>query len=220
MKPKLRTTKYPAWRAATSIAFWIAFWLIGAPLVANAADQAGASTAVLLAEVRHSFTINGKPIPPEIFRDFGDGDLADSVGSIWTTVDLDAAIGSNLYGDDIKVDHHSATQKKTGGNEETGYVYIGATDNGLLVAVASYNGGGSGDFITLHIMDLAATRAFDDDGRVYTRITLTNLRSIALGDRWDGDVTITGNTIRVVTRRNGPADDSARPPMIIEAKRP
>ena len=204
--------------AATFVALWL--WLVGSTLVASAADQAAASTAALLAEVRHAFTLHGKPIPPEIFRDFGDGDLADSVGSIWMTVDLDAAVGSNLYYDDITVDHRSAMQKKTGSNEETGYVYIGATDNGLLVAVASFSGGGSGSFITLHIMDLAAAKAFDNDGKVYTRIALTNLRSIALGDRWDGDVTITGNTIRVVTTRNGPADDSARPPMTIEAKRP
>jgi hypothetical protein len=34
------------------------------------------STASLIAEVRRTFTIDGKPIPPEIFRDFGDGDLA------------------------------------------------------------------------------------------------------------------------------------------------
>jgi hypothetical protein len=31
-------------------------------------------------------------IPPEIFRDFGDGDSADSA-SIWVTVDVKAAIG-------------------------------------------------------------------------------------------------------------------------------
>jgi hypothetical protein len=200
-----------------------ALWLIGAPIVANAAEQAVASTAALLAEVRHAFTLHGKPIPPEIFRDFGDGDLADS-GSIWVTVDLEAAVGSNLYYDDIKVDRRSAMQKKTGSDEETGYLYIGATDNGLLVAVASYSGGGSGDFITLHIMELAAAPAFDNDGKVYTRINLTNIRSIALGDRWDGEVSIAKNAIHVVTTRNGPADDSARAPkkapMTIEAKRP
>jgi hypothetical protein len=202
-----------------SLAAFVALWLFAAPIVAHAADQSAATTAALLAEVRHSFTLHGKPIPPEIFRDFGDGDLADS-GPIWVTVDLDAAVGSNLYYDDIKVDGRSAMQKKTGSDEETGYVYIGATDNDLLVAVASFSGGGSGDFITLHIMDLAAARAFDNDGKVYTRIALTNLRSMALGDRWDGDVTIAKNTIRVVTTRNGPADASARPPMAIEAKRP
>ena len=45
------------------------------PLAATADDEA--STAALIAELRHSFTLNGKPIPPEIFRDFGDGDFAE-----------------------------------------------------------------------------------------------------------------------------------------------
>jgi hypothetical protein len=36
------------------------------------------ATASLIAEARRTLTINGKPIPPEIFRDFGDGDMADS----------------------------------------------------------------------------------------------------------------------------------------------
>jgi hypothetical protein len=36
------------------------------------------STASLIAEVRRAFTMEGKPIPPEIFRDFEDGNLADS----------------------------------------------------------------------------------------------------------------------------------------------
>ena len=35
------------------------------------------SAAALVAEVRRSFTLQGKTIPPEIFRDFGDGDLAE-----------------------------------------------------------------------------------------------------------------------------------------------
>jgi hypothetical protein len=188
--------------------------------LANAAERTDAATAALLAEVRHSFTLHGKPIPPEIFRDFGDGDLADS-GGIWVTVDLDAAVGSNLYYDDIKADGRSAMQKKTGTDEETGYDYVGSTDNGLLVAVANYSGGGSGDFITLHIMDLAAARGFDNDGKVYTRINLTNLRSMALGDRWAGDVSIAKNTIHVVTTRSGPANDAPKKaPMTIEAKRP
>ena len=205
-------------RLTKPVAALVVLW-IGGTLAVTAAEPTDATIAALLAEVRHSFTLRGKPIPPEIFRDFGDGDLADS-GSIWVTVDLDAAVGSNLYYDDIKVDRRSSMQKKTGSNEETGYVYIGSTDNGLLVALASYSGGGSGDFITLHIMDLAAARAFDNDGKIYTRINLTNIRSIALGDRWSGDVSIAKNAIHVVTTRNGPADDSARAPMTIEAKRP
>jgi hypothetical protein len=182
------------------------------------------STAALLSEARRALTINGKPIPPEIFRDFGDGDMADS-GPIWVTVDINAATGSNLYFDDIKQDGKWVSQKKTdtkaGTQEETGYSYYGATANGLLVAVASYSGGGSGNFITLHILDLAAARAFDSDGKVYDRINLSNVRSIALGDRWNGEIKIDKNIIRVTTTRKGPADDSGkRQTMTIEAKRP
>jgi hypothetical protein len=105
--------------------------------------------------------------------------------------------------------------------EETGYSYYGTTENGLLVVLASYSGGGSGNFITLHILDIAAARAFDLEGKIYERVNLTNLRSIALGDRWNGEIRIEHNAIRVVTARKGPADDSGkRETMTIEARRP
>ena len=206
-----------------------ALWLMacsGAPLIAHAAagkaSQADLAAATLVAEVRRSFTVRGKPIPPEIFRDLGDGDLADS-GSILVTVDVAVATGSNLYADDIKeqrgwVIQSKASQNANGG-EETAYKFIGSTDNGLLVAIASYNGGGSGDFYTLHILDLAAARAFDSEGKLYQRINLTSVRGVALGDRWDGDVSISKNSIRVVTTRDGPAGGT-RAPMSIRATRP
>ena len=190
-----------------------------APAIAQAAD----ADAALLSEVRRTFTLHGKPIPPEVFRDFGDGDIADS-GSIWVTVDVEAAIGSNLYADDIKKEGHWLSQKKANasinGSEETGYEFIGATDSGLLVALASYNGGGSGTFYTLHILDFGVARAFDLDGKLYRRINLTVLRSVALGDRWDGEVSIAHNSVRVVPTRRGPADAGARTTKTIAVERP
>ena len=190
--------------------------LAGARLPACAAEAGEA--AGLIAEVRKSFTLRGKPIPPEIFRDFGDGNLADST-SIWTSVDLDSAVGSNQYFDAVRQNGAWVTQGRAAGNgreaEETAYRYIGATKNGLLAVVATYSGGGTGVFTTLHILDLAPTRAFDDEGKIYTRITLTNLRSVALGDRWDGDVTISGDDIHIKTR-NG----AGNAPKIVQAKRP
>jgi hypothetical protein len=105
--------------------------------------------------------------------------------------------------------------------EETGYAYYGATENGLLIVLASYSGGGSGDFISLHILDIASSRGFDLEGKVYERINLTNIGSIALGDRWDGEIAIEKNTVRVTTTRSGPADDSGkRRTTTIEARRP
>lgn len=195
------------------------------PLImpATAQDASPDSVSALVAEVRRSFTIHGTPIPPEIFRDFGDGDMADS-GSIWVTVDAAAAIGSNLYYDSIKKDDAYVTQTKFGQNggvvEKTAYTFWGATENGLVVVIASYNGGGSGTFYTLHIVDVAAARGIDLEGKVYQRINVTNVRSVILGDRWEGELKIAKNAIRVVTTRNGPADDSARAPVTITATRP
>jgi hypothetical protein len=51
-------------------------------------------------------------------------------------------------------------------------------------------------------------------------LDLTNVRSAILGDRWEGELKIAGNAITIVTTRNGPADDSARPPATIIAQRP
>lgn len=212
-----------------SAAIFGAFWFIfcGTPLVPGSAAEktsgAAASASAFVAEVRRSFTLHGKPIPPGIFRDFGDGDLADS-GGIWVTVDIVAATGSNLYFEPIREAGTWKFQKKVRPQpeppEESGYEFIGATKNGLLAVLASYNGGGSGIFYTLHILDVAAAWGFDSDGKRYQRIDLTNIRSIILGDRWEGDVKISGNAVRVTTTRNGPADKSARAPFTIVAERP
>ncbi len=190
------------------------------------AAQAGDATQSMLDEVRHSFTLSGKPIPPEIFRDFGDGDLADSQ-AIRVSVDVKAAIGSNLYFDDIKPDGRGwlAQRPARGGTalgiEEYAYHYVGATANGLLAVIASASTGGSGDFFTLHILDLAAAKAFTSDGAVYDRIDVTALRDIPLGDRWDGSARIEGNTIIVTTTRAGPTDDSGKAKVIrVKAERP
>jgi predicted RNA-binding protein with TRAM domain len=176
--------------------------------------------------MRQHFTLGGKPVPPEIFRDMGDGDMADSQ-SIRVSVDVKAAIGSNLYYDEVKPDGVGwLAQRPPGGRtplgiEEYAYRYIGATANGLLVVITATSTGGSGDFFTLHILDLAAAKAFTSDGEVYDRINVTSLREVPLGDRWDGTARIDGNTIIVTTTRSGPADNSGTTrEMKVEAKRP
>jgi hypothetical protein len=194
-------------------------------LLAIAGAQKGraesVSPAALVAEMRRSFTLHGKTVPPEIFRDFGDGDIADS-GTIWVTVDVDAAIGSNLYYDPIRENGAWKSQRKESKDsaETTDYAFQGTTTNGLIVVLASYSGGGTGVFYTLHILDVVAGAGFDLDGKRYPRINLTNIRSVVLGDRWQGEVKISGNTIRVMTTHNRAGDDGARAPYTIKAERP
>jgi hypothetical protein len=186
----------------------------------EAASTAFAATA--LDEVRSAFTVEGKPIPPEIFDDLGDGDLSDS-NSILVTVDVRAATGSNRYADPITkygrwVKQTKANDKTLNGYEETAYQFIGRTRNDLLVVVASYSGGGTGTFNTLHILDAALAPAFDENGKIYQRLNLTVLRSVALGDRWDGTVTITGNMVHVLTKATTGGSGGAL--NSIEARRP
>jgi len=180
-----------------------------------------AFAATTLDEVRSGFTVEGKPIPPEIFDDLGDSDLSDS-NPILVTVDVRAAIGSNRYADPITKDGRwvkqtKANDKTVNGYEETAYEFIGRTRNDLLVVVTSYSGGGTGAFNTLHILDAALVPAFDDNGRIYQRLNLTVLRSVALGDRWDGTVTISGNMVHVLTKTT---TVSGGAPSSVEARRP
>jgi hypothetical protein len=196
-------------------------------LVAFAASAWSAPLDASLKELRQTFTLHGKPVPPEIFADFGDSDLADS-GAIRVTIDLHAAMGSNLYGDEIVASPRVWTsQKKTVADgaqtliEETSYSFNGVTHNGLLVVTAAFSGGGSGDFFTLHILDAAASRAFDSEGKPYDRLNLTIIRSIPLGDRWNGSIKVAGDTIAITTHPHEQSGGGNPPAArFVEAVRP
>jgi hypothetical protein len=117
--------------------------LLLAGCVALVAPFAGAKTLSPIDELRTSFTVAGEPVPPEIFRDMGDGDLADS-GSIIVTIDVKAATGSNHYADPVKRNGAWVSQARQDPNdrrlaEEEAYRFIGVTANKLLVVVTSYS---------------------------------------------------------------------------------
>jgi hypothetical protein len=181
-----------------------------------------AFAAVPLDEVRKSFTIGDKPIPPEIFADFGDAMMSDN-RPIVVTIDANSAIESNRYADLIKTNGLWVEQVKPGsgsfnGPETMSYEYRGATANGLLVFLAAYSGGGSGTFYYLHILDAASVRAFDEDGSTYSRLNLTLVRTYILGDRWQGDVQISGNSVRIVTKTSLGGHGASS--VTIKARRP
>ena len=95
------------------------------------------------------------------------------------------------------------------------------TANKLLVVLTSYSGGGSGVFYSLRVLTVEPGRGFDSDGNRYDRLNVTTIRSVALGDRWNGDVRIDGNSI-LVTTTGGIPDGQARKPSTktIKAERP
>jgi hypothetical protein len=186
----------------------------------------GAVTAAIAAnpidEVRRSFTIGGKPIPPEIFADFGDAMMSDN-RPIVVTIDANAAIDSNRYANPIRTNGRWVEQIKLGsgslnGPETMSYEFRGATANGLLVFLAAWTGGGSGTFYYLHILEAASNRAFDEDGSTYSRIELTLVRTYILGDRYEGDVSISRNSVRIET--NSSLGGRGAASVTIDARRP
>lgn len=175
-----------------------------------------------LGELRKSFTVQGKPVPPEVFGDFGDAMMSDN-RPIVVTVDALAAIGSNRYYDAITKNGDWIEQKKPGnsgaqGAEAMAYRFVGATGNGLLVVLASWMGGGTGVFYTLHVVDAAWKPAFDEDGTKYRRLDLSLVRSYILGDRWEGEVKISGNAIRITTTAS--RAERSLSPVTLQAQRP
>ena len=180
-----------------------------------------------LDEVRAHFTISHKPVPPEALGDLGADDLADPGHSLRVTVDLLRAIGADGYPDKIEVGEKGwISQAKTaaGGQqpaEAVGYKFVGATRSGLLVTLSSFWGGGSGRFYTLQILDAGIGHAFDADGKLYERLTLTAIRNISLGDRWQGSVTIRGDALVVLTKPGEPNNSQTEPStQTIPAVRP
>jgi hypothetical protein len=201
--------------------------IAAALVIAFAASAWSAPVDDSLRELRQTFTLQGKPIPPEVFADFGDSDMS-GADSIRVTIDLLAAMASHLYRDGVSAAPSGwVSQKKAVADsagrltETTAYKFNGATKNGLLLVTAAFSGGGSGDYLTLHILDAAAARAFDSDGKVYDRLNLTVLRSIPLGDRWKGAIEVSDDTITIVTEPGEPNNgNSQRETRIVEAVRP
>ena len=143
----------------------VALWALAAPALA----------AGPLDELRRTFALGGKPIPADVFRDFGAADLAECRRSSRSTFRRRST--SNRYGDPIVrngvwVEQSRPAEGSINGAEEIGYHFIGATRNGLLIVVAYYSGGGTGVFYSLNVLDANLAAGFDGDGKVYRRVDL------------------------------------------------
>jgi hypothetical protein len=201
--------------------------LVCAFLTGFAPRAFGQTPETRLAELRRDFSFVGKPVPPKVFADFGDDDLSDPDKIVCVTVDVVAASGNRRYTDGVaRAPNGWVVQRKPLGGawnetESIGYTYVGATENGLLIVIASFSGGGSGFFHTLHVLDAAAARGFDGEGKAYDRLNLTALRNVAIGDRWRGSVRIAGNRITLVTEPGPPNNSNTEAEtLVIAAERP
>ncbi len=162
------------------------------------------------------FTIQGKPISPQIVKDLVTwiSDGGDQVVSI----DLIGSQGSNRYFDEgvlvkkfgkfFTVEGNTTLAPKEGFFT---YSVEGMTDNGVFILSTSENGGGSGVFETLLLVRIIEGKGFDLKERGLhnfkkssapvtlskTRILIEKLGSVPLGDRSSFTIKIQGNTINI-----------------------
>jgi hypothetical protein len=143
-------------------------------------------------EVREHFTLQGQPIHPSVIGELTPW-LSDRKPTT-TAVDLLSAVGSNRYfAPDIE--RRGEWLSARDGRASESYRFIGRLDNDLLAVLFAESGGGSGVFVTLLFLDVVADHAVDHEGQVYDRINLVGVQQNSFGDRWNGAISINGNTV-------------------------
>lgn len=145
----------------------------------------------VLWEANENFTHKGELIHPGLIQEFS-GWISDSWMPITVTVDIAAASGSNEYFDDdveFKGDGSIFFQKK-GQREYFYYKWLGRLRNGLHVLETGEGGGGSGIFKNIYFIKFDIGKGYTPEGKEYDRLLMTAVRNYMLGDRDDGDISV------------------------------
>jgi hypothetical protein len=198
-------------RLISLAAFWSACTgtVIGPAVMSGHASAAPPSVdtpppvATLLAEVNRDFTYRSQPINPRAVKELESG-LADSVpGPV--AVDLEGTWHSNrYYGEfarraDGSVYIDMRTTVLTPPPDNLGwYAYkrLGTLASGVHVLETWDNGGGTGIFTNLLLVRFTIDQELSYDGR-RQRLVMLRVGECVLGDRYDGEVLVKGNTVEI-----------------------
>ena len=160
---------------------------------------------VPIVEYAYSF-VRAPFIHPKIIQDLSTwlSDRGDQV----VAINLSDSQASNRYFGDVGVNHTAGqcpfvyTEEKS---QRFGYQYIGMIESGVHVLYTSDWGGGSGVFKQLILLTLEFDYGIDCcDWDVQTairadrkRLLIKKLGEIGLGDRWSGQLSASGNELRI-----------------------
>jgi uncharacterized protein len=154
-------------------------------------------------------------ISPRIVDDLsiGEADQGDNI----IAINLTDAQGSNRYFGDVKTRKlrdragpYVYTVPDSGDTEdksEFGYSFVGRTQSGIDVLMTSESGGGTGVFENLLLVKVdyesSGSELLPTNGKTEVmtfkkrRLVIRKLGEIGLGDRWQGDLKVTGNQIEI-----------------------
>ena len=83
------------------------------------------------------------------------------------------------------------------------YARVGTLTGGQHVLRVASSSGGSGHFISLLIVRFSIEREYQDE-EWRARLVMTRVAEISLGDRYDGEVSVSGHTLSIgADRRSG-----------------
>jgi hypothetical protein len=116
-------------------------------------------------------------------------------------VDLDAAFGTDQFSSPVQVEHgYVRTSWRNGAAQETySYQHIGVISNRYHVLRTFYNGGGTGIFQSVLLVEFEkwpSTLAGEPDHQV-----LRLVRTVPLGDRDDARVEVVNNEVHIGASR-------------------
>jgi len=159
-----------------------------------------------LKKLNSDFTYHGKPVHPRAIKDLTSW-VADSLpGPI--AVDVAGTFDSNRYFGDYKVqeDGRVFVDLKQDYLDDIGwfaYRRIGRLANGLHVVRTYDNGGGTGVFQSLLLIECLIEFEYRDDGRRKSILVMRRRGEFGLGDRYSGKISIDSRQNRITAAPDG-----------------
>jgi hypothetical protein len=146
-----------------------------------------------LSQLNKDFTYRGKPVHPRAIKDLTSWVADPLAGPI--AVDVAGTYDSNRYFGDYKVQENGnvfidLTQENV---EDTGwfsYKHLGRLGNGLHVIRTFDNGGGTGVFQSIILVECLLDFEYKSDGGRKSILVIRRRGEFGIGDRYDGKILV------------------------------
>lgn len=149
-----------------------------------------------LEKADRDFSFGGKPIHPELIKEFETW-FSDKSSPVTVSVDVAAAVHAhNEYDTDVvAIENNRVRATNSDGRGFYEYERIGTLKNGLHILRTYDCGGGSGVFQNLFFVRFSPDVAYGGDGQSYERLLMTVVGEFPLGDRDNSRIEISLNKV-------------------------